>query len=74
MVSSAHIRAARGLLHWTIRDLAEKSGVHRNTITRMENDAEVHGPTMAAIVRAFEEAGVEFLNDGEPGVRLRNPT
>ena len=70
-VSSAHIRAARGLLHWTIRDLAERSGVHRNTVARMEADKVTHGPTIAAMVRAFEDAGVEFFNDDRPGVRLK---
>jgi len=70
MVSSAQIRAARGLLGWTIRDLAARSGVHRNTITRMEADAEVHKPTMSAVMRALEDAGIEFLDGGEPGVRM----
>jgi transcriptional regulator with XRE-family HTH domain len=69
-VSSAHIRAARGLLNWTIRDLAENAGVHRNTVARMEADKVTHGPTIAAMVRALEEAGIQFLNGGEPGVRL----
>jgi transcriptional regulator with XRE-family HTH domain len=72
-VSSAHIRAARGLLNWTIRDLAERAGVHRNTVTRMEADKVTHGPTIAAMVRALESAGIEFLNSGRPGVRLRMP-
>lgn len=70
-VSSAHVRAARGLLNWTVRDLAERAGVHRNTVTRMEADKVTHGPTIEAIVRALREAGVEFLNGGEPGVKLR---
>jgi transcriptional regulator with XRE-family HTH domain len=69
-VSSAHIRAARGLLNWTVRELADKAGVHRNTVTRMEADKVTHGPTIAAMVRAFEDAGIQFLNSGEPGVRL----
>jgi transcriptional regulator with XRE-family HTH domain len=69
-VSSDQIRAARGLLHWTVRDLAEKSGVHRNTVTRMEAGLASHGPTIAAMVRAFEDAGVEFLDGDAPGVRL----
>ena len=69
-VSSAQIRAARGLLNWTIRDLAAKAGVHRNTITRMEADEVSHGPTIAAIVRALEDGGVEFTNGGQAGVRF----
>ena len=70
-VTSAQIRAARGLLKWTVRDLADKSGVHRNTITKMEADQAKHGPTIAAVVRALEAAGVEFTNGDAPGVRMR---
>lgn len=73
MVTSAQIRAARGLLNWTVRDLAEKSGVHRNTITRAETDATGPGHATAAIRAALEAAGVIFVaENGEgPGVRLR---
>jgi len=70
-VTSAHVRAARGLLKWTVRDLAERSGVHRNTITKIEADQAKHEPTIAAVLRALEVAGVEFLNGDAPGVRLR---
>jgi transcriptional regulator with XRE-family HTH domain len=73
MVTSAQIRAARGLLNWTVRDLAEKSGVHRNTVTRVETEATAAGHSIAAIQAAFEAAGVEFIaeNGGGPGVRLK---
>jgi transcriptional regulator with XRE-family HTH domain len=70
-VTSAQIRAARGLLKWTVRDLADKSDVHRNTITKMEADQAKHGPTIAAVVRALEAASVEFTNGDAPGVKLR---
>jgi hypothetical protein len=50
--------------------LAERAGVHRNTVTRMEADKVTHGPTIAAMVRSLEDAGIEFLNSGAPGVRL----
>jgi transcriptional regulator with XRE-family HTH domain len=68
VVTSAQLRAARGLLNWTVRDLAEKSGVHRNTVTRIETDATGAGHAIVA-----EAAGVEFIpeNGGGPGVRLR---
>ena len=69
-VTSAQVRAARGLLNWTVRDLADKSGVHRNTVTKMEADAVVHGPTIAAMIRALEDGGVEFTNGNSPGVKL----
>ena len=44
------------------------------TIRRMEGFA---GPiiartdTLASVVVALEKAGIEFLNDGSPGVRVR---
>jgi transcriptional regulator with XRE-family HTH domain len=71
MVTSAQLRAARSLLNWTVRDLAEKAGVHRNTITRAETDATSHGHAVSQIIRTLEDAGVEFTNHNEPGVKLR---
>ena len=64
VVTSAQIRAARGLLNWTVRDLAEKAGVHRNTVTRIETDANGQGHAMASIMKAFDDAGVEFIDGG----------
>jgi len=57
------IRAARGLLNWTVQELAEKAGLDRNTVAQIESgryasDAE----TMAAILRVLEAAGIEFTN------------
>lgn len=74
MVTSAQIRAARGLLNWTVRDLALKAGVHRNTVTRAETDATGPGHALAAIVSALVAAGVSFdVADGNGvGVRLRD--
>ena len=73
MVTSAQLRAARSLLNWTVRDLAEKAGVHRNTITRAETDETGHGHAVAQVVRTLEAAGVIFVaENGEgPGVRLK---
>lgn len=75
MVTSAQIRAARGLLNWTVRDLAAQAGVHRNTVTRAETDATGPGHATAAIKATLEAAGVEFIeaNGGGPGVRLARP-
>lgn len=73
MVTSAQLRAARGLLNWTVRDLSEAAGVHRNTITRIETEQTAPGPAIVAIKKALEAAGVVFLPDGEvaEGVGLR---
>lgn len=73
-VTSAQIRGARGLLGWTVRDLAEKSNVHRNTVTNFETGRHSGDPwKLRAMIDAIEAAGVEFIaeNGGGPGVRLQ---
>jgi transcriptional regulator with XRE-family HTH domain len=75
-LTSFQIRAARALLKWSAQDLARHSNVSLRTIRRAEL-AERHSlmtvPNDLAIRRAFEAAGVEFIdeNGGGPGVRLR---
>ena len=65
-------RAARGLLDWTVRDLAERSGVDRDMVSKIETGAYAGAPeTLAAIRRVLERAGVEFTNGDAPGVKLR---
>jgi transcriptional regulator with XRE-family HTH domain len=59
-------------LNWTVRDLAEKSGIHRNTVTNFETGKYAGDEdTVSAMRRALEAAGVEFTNGKRPGVRLR---
>jgi ribosome-binding protein aMBF1 (putative translation factor) len=75
-IAGAQIRAARALLKWSAVDLAERSSLGVNTIRRAEVTEGVTSLTAAnelAIRRAFESAGVEFIeeNGGGPGVRLR---
>jgi hypothetical protein len=43
-------------------------------VRRMESfdgDVGARMSTLALVQRALEKAGIEFLNDGQPGVRLR---
>ncbi len=74
MLTPEHIRAARALLHWSARELAEHSGVHITTIQRMERSkGPLRGSTesLRKIENAFGIARVEFLQDDDrPGVRL----
>ena len=71
-VTSAQIRAGRGLVNWSVRELSERSGVHRNTITNFETGKSGGDEsTIAAIRAALESAGVVFTNGDEPGVKLR---
>jgi transcriptional regulator with XRE-family HTH domain len=72
-LTSEQCRAARALLNWSIRDLSDKSGVHRNTVANIESDKVAHQPTLFAVRRTFEDAGVIFIdpNGDGPGARLR---
>ena len=76
MLTSGQIRAARALLRWSARQLAQKADVHLTTIQRMEcGDGPVGGTvrTLAKVQNALEDAGVEFTSrNGGPGVRLNN--
>ena len=57
-----------------LQDLADKAGVHRNTISNFETGKYAGDPdTLAAIRKALEKAGVIFVeeNGDGPGVRLR---
>ncbi len=74
LISGRHIRAARGLLGWTQRDLADKAEVALGTLRKMESFDGLSGTrieTLKRVMAVLEKAGVEFLNDGSPGVRLR---
>ena len=56
-------------MHWTVRDLAAKAGIHHNTVSNIEARRYAGTPkTLAAIRCAFEDAGVKFL--ARDGVRL----
>src|SRR5271163_2352797 len=64
------ISAARGLLRWSGVVLAEKAGLTRDTINKIESDAvQPREGTVADIVRVFDENGVEFTENS--GVRLK---
>ena len=76
LLSSELIRAARALLRWEQRDLARASSVSLPTIKRLESRPGImaaHMSTVAALRKALEATGVEFIdeNGGGPGVRLR---
>ena len=75
-LTSGQIRAARAFLRWRAEDLARASAVGVATIRRAElaeRETSMTAPNDSAVRRAFETAGVEFIdeNGGGPGVRLR---
>jgi hypothetical protein len=73
-LTGRHLRAARALLGWSQNELSKKSKVAIGTIRRMEafnGPIAAHTETLGRVTSVLEKAGIEFLNDGEPGVRLR---
>ena len=72
------MRAARAMLRWTALDLATASKVGVATIRRVEvvdGEIPVTAANEAAIKRALESAGIDFIDEngtGE-GVRFRKP-
>jgi hypothetical protein len=75
MISSKQIKAARMLLGWKGKDLADKSGVGITTLRRYETQDGVPNANkfvIRAIKTCLEQAGVVFSGDPieSPGVSL----
>lgn len=75
LTTGNQLRAARGLVAMDQLTLAQAANVSANTIRSMEGKGTstlTSGlDTIRAVQSALEAAGVEFLNHGRPGVRLR---
>ena len=75
MVTSSQIKAARALLKWSARELAEKASVSLVTLKRYEAAEafpEARLEPFGRIKKTLEDAGIEFIGDPleSPGVRL----
>jgi transcriptional regulator with XRE-family HTH domain len=75
-ITSEQVRAARALLRWEQRDLAEASGISLPTVKRLETqpgELSAQERTIVELRKALEIAGIEFIaeNGGGAGVRLR---
>lgn len=67
-ITAAQCKGARAMLDISREQLAKAAGLAERTITDFERGARSpHANNLAAIQRALEEAGVEFI---ERGVRL----
>ncbi len=76
MLTTGHqLKAARALAGVEQITLAETSGVSVGTIRNMEAQGsqtlKSSLQTIKAVQSALEARGIEFLNHGSPGVRLR---
>lgn len=79
VVTPAQLRAARGLLNWSVSELCEKTGLAMNTVRKAENPRDyrsVYKPNAQLLKSVLEDAGVWFIDadDMGAGVRLRDPS
>ena len=71
IVYAAQIRAARGLLNWSQGELAERAGVSKQSVTRIENGTiDPRFSTITALYQAIRSAGVELGDDANGIVQL----
>ena len=72
-VTPAQVRMARAAVNWSLDQLAQAAGVHRNTIHNFETGRYSGSPEkLRAVRQALQQAGVEFIGETEnAGVRLR---
>ena len=72
-ISSQQSRGARGLLNWTLSDLAAASAIGLSTLKHFEHARRRTTPeNLVAIRDTFEKAGIIFESDGKfVGVRLK---
>jgi XRE family transcriptional regulator, aerobic/anaerobic benzoate catabolism transcriptional regulator len=62
-----HVRAARAARHWTIRELAERSGVSVRFLVQLEaGRGNISVKRLADLARAFKIPTAELLNDHYP--------
>ena len=72
MINTAQIRAARGLLKWTQATLAHRAAVSTVTLNMIENETvRPRDTTLAAIRRALEAGGVQFLEEDGTGIGVK---
>jgi transcriptional regulator with XRE-family HTH domain len=69
-ITSAQCKAARRLLGWSTKRLADRAGLGRSTVWVFESNVRPLGEWCILVMqRALEDAGIEFTDD--KGVELR---
>jgi transcriptional regulator with XRE-family HTH domain len=64
-------RAARAILRWSVRDLADAAGIAFTTVHRFEQTGIATETTKAKIIAAYAARNVEITNGDGTGARLR---
>lgn len=67
-------RAARAILKWSVRDVAEQAGIAFSTVHRFEQTGIATDTTKAKIVAAYAAHSVEITNGDGTGARLLKGT
>ena len=73
ILTAAQIRAARGILNWSVKDLADRTGISTGALRRIEAHEGFNrgaAPALLLIKDALSAGGVDFfvLPSGEAGV------
>lgn len=74
MLTGVQIRMARNALRWSVKELADHSGISTSTITRAETVDGVPKTTRAnllALKDTLAAAGIEFTGSLEEGFGVR---
>ena len=69
-----HLRMARSALNWTVRDLAVRAGINKNTISRYESGKEILSSSLQSLESVLADEGIIFFEDDRAhgtGVGLR---
>jgi transcriptional regulator with XRE-family HTH domain len=78
LVTGNQLKAARALAGVDQQQVADAADINVNTVRNMEARGAEPITSSAVTIRnvqlALEAWGIEFLNHGQPGVRLRKPT
>ena len=64
MEFSTQIRAGLGLINWDRKELAERSGLSLNGLSKIINGQSTTARSQKKIIRAFENAGLFFTRNG----------
>ena len=75
LIYAAQVRAARALMNWSQDELAERAGIAKQTVLRIENGSfDARFSTVNAVASAFRRAGVEMGEDAAGVITLSVPS
>ena len=63
MIQPIQLRMARAALNWTVRDLAERAQVNKNTISRYETGSDIMASSLESLEKVLREAGIVFFEN-----------